>query len=154
MIEPRGADASTGHVSDPAGGSRHEPRETPLDDAGQRACLGRSRTRFVRSIVGDAGVFYVQKTDTKVDVGYWLGKRRVWVCVLEKEMLLFARGRRPYVERIPLGQLGGSGYNHVTGEVLLAPIETATVKALRVTPLAGLQILAHIHRGDHKHGLT
>jgi len=126
----------------------------PLDRAERRIRLGTARWRFLESVVGEASVFHVRKTATKVDVGYWLGKRRVWACLLEKELLLFARGRRPYVERIPLAELKCSRYNHVTGELVLAPIETAAVKALKVPPLAALEILAYIYRGDEQDGLT
>ena len=118
----------------------------PLGPAERRTRLGGARQRFVESIIGPASVFHVRRTDTKVDVGYWLGRRRVWACLLERELLLFALGRRPYVERIPLAQLRESRYNHVTGELVLAPIETAAVKALKVPPLAALEILAHIMR--------
>ena len=83
---------------------------------------------------------------TKVDVGYWLGKRRLWACVAEQELLLFARGRRPYIERIPLAELRESLYNHATGELVLAPSKSAAVKALRVPPLPALEILAHMLR--------
>ena len=116
----------------------------PLDRGEQRTRLGRARWQFIESVIGGACVFHVRQTGTKVDVGYWLGKRRVWACVMEEELLLFARGRRPYVERIPLADLNCSRYNHVTGELVLAPIETAAVKALKVPPLAALEILAYI----------
>jgi hypothetical protein len=118
----------------------------PLDPAEQRRRLGGARQRFVESIIGQASVFHVRRTDTKVDVGYWLGRRRVWACLLERELLLFARGRRPYVERIPLAALRESRYNHVTGELVLAPTETIAVKTLKVPPLAALEILAQIMR--------
>jgi len=121
----------------------------PLDRAERRARLGRLR-QFVESVVGEAGMFHVRKTATKVDVGYWLGKRRVWACLLEKDLLLFAQGRRPYVERIPLAELRESRYNHVTGQLVLAPIEAAAVKALKVPPLAALEILAYIYRGGEQ----
>lgn len=127
---------------------------TPLDRAERRTRLGRARRRFVEALLGQASIFHVRKTGTKVDVGYWLGKRRVWACLLEQELLLFARGRRPYVERIPLAVLRESRYNHVTGELVLAPFETVAVKALKVTPLAALEILAYIYRGDEQDGLT
>ena len=109
----------------------------PLDPTERRARLGRAR-RFAESVTGQESVFHVRKTDTKVDVGYWLGKRRVWACLLKQELLLLAWGRRPYVERIPLAKLRESRYNHLTGQLLLAPIERAAVKALKLPPLAAL----------------
>jgi len=125
-----------------------------LGRAARVARLGSARGRFLDSLIDEKAVLHVLKTDTKVDVGSWLFKRRVWICLLEMEILLFATGRRPYLERIPLAQLQRSTYNHVTGEVVLSPFESAQVQGLKVMPLCGLQILAHIHRGDKEHELT
>jgi len=149
VTNPRGSGAGF-----PTCQASNQPRTTPLDDAQRRACLGRARERFLKRVIGDAGVFHVRRTDTKIDVGYWLGKRRVWACVLEEELLLFARGRRTYVERIPLGELCSSRYNHVTGEIVLAPAATTRVKTLKMPPLAALEILAHLCGGDRRDGLA
>jgi len=121
----------------------------PLDIEARRAQLGYSQGWFLHWLVGDAPVFHIARTGTKIDVGSWFFKRRVCTCLLESEMLLFAPGKRPYVERIPLGQLKESKYNHVTGEVMLAPAESEKIRGLRMRPLAGLQLLAHIYRGEN-----
>ena len=117
---------------------------TPLD---RRACcvqLGRPRGRLLESLVGDQAVYYVRRTRTKIDVGAWFRKGRVCLCLLAGEAVIFARGKRPFVERISLERLRESRYNHVTGEMDLAPAAGAEVTGLRVTPLEGLQILAQI----------
>ena len=125
------------------------PAETqPLDRAGRRARLGGARRRFLDAAVGDEPVFGVVKTGARVDVGSWLRKRRVTACLLKRDLFLFAPGKRAYAERIPFDELRESQYNHVTGEVMLAPAESSQVKRLKATPLAGLKILAHIYQGD------
>jgi hypothetical protein len=120
----------------------------PLDHTGRHAQLGAARCRFLDAAIGDEPVFGVVKTGTRVDVGSWLYKRRVTACLLEHDLFLFATGKRPYTQRIPFDELRESQYNHVTGEVMLAPAESPQVKRLTVPPLAGLKILAHINQGD------
>ena len=90
---------------------------------------------------GGASVF---RTRTRVDTGGWLGKSRVRVCLTGDELVLFAAGRRPFVERIPVPSLGESFYNHVTGEVALAPAEGARVKRLRIRPVEGYALLGEL----------
>ncbi len=120
----------------------------PLDCAAQSNRLGRAAGRLLETQLGGEDVFFLLKTRTKVDVGNWFFKRQVRICMLAREMLLFAPGKRPYAERIPFDRLGGSEYNHVTGEVMLLPADDALVERLRVPPLAGLNVLAHIFRGE------
>lgn len=119
---------------------------TPLDRRARRRRLGRSRRRILESLVGDQPVYYAGRTRTKVDVGAWLRKGRVCICLSDGEAVVFADGRQPYVARIPLQRLRESKYNHVTGELTLAPDAAAGISGLKVPPLEGLQILAQIHR--------
>ena len=119
---------------------------TPLDRKARRRQLGRARRRLLEAIVGDEAVYYVRRTRTKVDVGAWFRKGRVCICLLASEAVIFAKGRRPYVERIPLLRLRESQYNHVTGELMLAPDVAPQISGLKIPPLEGLQILAQIHQ--------
>ncbi len=130
------------------------PNTEPFDEAARSTVLGRARGKFLHCLIGDEPIFHLLKTRTKVDVGTWFFKRRVWAGLLQGELLLFAAGKRPYAERIPFDQLGKSEYNHVTGEVMLAPVEGARVTGLKTPPLEGLRVLAHIHRGEKEHGST
>ena len=120
----------------------------PLDGTARRALLGRARGRFLDSLIGDAPVYCLLRSGTKIDVGSWFGKRSVWTCVSDREMVLFATGKRPYVERIPLRKLHHSQYNHVTGQLVLAPVESTRAGGLKLSPLRGLEILSHIRRGE------
>ena len=115
--------------------------------------LGEPLNRFLESLIGDQDVYRVHRTRTKVDVGHWSGKRRIWCCLLGDELLLFAQGLRPFVERIPFAGLHESQYNHVTGEIVFAPIEDTTIQTLRIAPLDALEVLANIRTGD-RHGST
>jgi hypothetical protein len=119
---------------------------TPLDRVDLAMQLGYGQLRMLDSLIGDQAVFHVQRTRTKVDVGAWFGKGRICICLLAGEAVLFAKGKRPYVERIPLKRLRESRYNHVTGELMLAPDAAPRISGLKLPPLEGLQILAHIHR--------
>ena len=122
--------------------------DQPLDSDQRLARLGEARNEFLNTLIGDRGVYHLLRTDTKVDVGYWTGGRRVWSCLLDDELLLFALGRRSFVERISFEDLGESQYNHVTGEIVLAPIEITKVQTLRVPPLAALEMLTIIRNED------
>lgn len=90
------------------------------------------------------GAAYLVRTRTRVDTGSWLGKSRVWAACCGEGLVLFAAGERPYAERIPAARLRESFYNHVTAEVALAPATGAGVRTLKVPPVEGLRLLAHI----------
>jgi hypothetical protein len=118
----------------------------PLDRAARATQLGYGQLRMLDSLVGDQPVYHVQRTGTKIDVGGWFGRGRICICLSAGEAVLFAEGKRPYVARIPLQRLGQSRYNHVTGELMLAPDAAPRVSGLKIPPLEGLQILAQIHQ--------
>ncbi len=123
-----------------------EPARTPLDVQG--AVLGRLWTRGARAqaetLLDGEPVLVAVKSRTRVDTGGWTGGRRVWACVQAGRLALFAPGPRPLAQRIAYGDLGESVYNHVTGELVLAPAPEAPCRLLRVAPLDGYQLLAQI----------
>jgi hypothetical protein len=67
------------------------------------------------------------------------------VVALERDLLLLAAGKHPLVERIPYGHIRRSLYNHVTGELVLAPAHNLRVERVALPPAAGYQILAQIY---------
>ncbi len=132
-----------------------DPITTPL--APQTEGLGRLRRRTRRlaeSLAGEEDVLVLLRTRSRIDVGGWFGRRRVWVAALADSLVLFAPGRRPCRARIPFAQLRESAYNPVTGELALAPAEAAPVRALRVSPLDGYQLLAQFRCEDASHAPT
>lgn len=117
----------------------------PLGPAARSAALPGAERRLVDELVGTAGLFGLVRTDTKIDVGKWFRKRRICACLLGDQLLLVAEGRRPYTERIALAELRESRYNHVTGQLVFAPAEGLRQRSLKMSPLAGLQMLAQIY---------
>ncbi|MEK6235241.1 MAG: hypothetical protein N2C14_11040 [Planctomycetales bacterium] len=111
--------------------------------------LDAKREKFLRSLIGERTPDCVLRTDSRVDVGYWLAKGRLWACLLDDELVLFALGRRPLVQRAAKSDLNESHYNHVTGEIILAPIESLPVTTFRVAPLQGLELLRRIVGDQH-----
>lgn len=107
-----------------------------------RSRLRKGEERLFRSESREGGTLF--GTRTRVDVGYWTGKRRVWAYLEENDLLLFAYGRRPYSERIARRELRESRYNHVTGQVVLAPAVDAENVQLRMAPYEGYDILRRI----------
>jgi len=91
-----------------------------------------------------ANVTFAAPTRTKVDVGHWRGNARVRAAFVDRELLLFAAGKRPFIEWVPRAELHESIYNHVTGELVLAPAERARLKSLRLPPVEGRQLLEFI----------
>ena len=108
-------------------------------------------TRAVKRLSEESGArdaAVLARTRSRVDVGQWFRQTRVWAACLPSELVLLAPGRRPFVERIPYDQLKGSLYNHITGELELAPAEKARLRRLRVSPLDGCRMLRMMVRED------
>ena len=119
---------------------------TPLDRAGAEfPRMGKSARRLLETAIGSAELFMVLKTRTRVDVGEWFWNGRVWLGVTAQAVTLLASGRKPFVQAVPFDQLRDSLYNHITGEVVLAPAKELKVKRVKLPALAGYQLLAQIY---------
>ena len=128
---------------------------------------------MLQEILGDEDVYLVLRSATRIDVGGWLGGGRVCLAVTDDSLLLVAvrrvawasrlcgepttHGRDAratrggsYLERIPLAELFESTYNHVVGELLLAPAAGARLRRLKLPPLDAYRLLAQIHHGNRK----
>lgn len=110
--------------------------------------LDRYERGLLEEIRGGAPLFFLARMDMRVDVGHWFSRGVLWVAASADGLLLFAHGRRPYMEKIPFRFLGKSLYNHVTGEVVLSPALEARTQTLRLPPLEGYQLLAQIYGGQ------
>jgi len=51
-----------------------------------------------------------------------------------------------WFQKTPLASLRQSLYNHVTGEVVLAPVRELKLTHIQVAPLDGYQLLAQIYQ--------
>ncbi len=120
-------------------------------EAGVFKGLPKPEKELLEKLRGGDGIFLVLKTGTRVDTGGWLRKRRVWAFVFSGELVLLAGGRKSYVEKVPFGRLGEARYNHVTGELVLAPADGMRVRSVKVSPLDGYQMLAQVRDKGSAH---
>ncbi len=107
--------------------------------------LGARCLTLLNEHIGDDHILFLARTRTRVDIGSWFGKRCVWAVCTASSLIMLAPGKRPYFERVPFEQLNDSQYNHVTAELVLAPIEDVSVTRLRMPPFDAAQVLAQIH---------
>jgi len=112
-----------------------------IDRVLQFGGLNARESAVLQEALGGAPVGTLWRTRTRVDVGMWFRKGRVWACPLGHELLLVAEGERPWTQRIAYSQIRESRYNHVTAEVVFAPEEDLEVPTLRVRPLEGLELM-------------
>jgi len=108
------------------------------------------RERFLaEQFLGARDVYLAVPTRTRIDVGSWLLRGRVWLFALADELALVACGacgRRWYVRRIAYADLLDSRYNHVTGQLALAGAGPLPFRGLKMPPLEGYQVLAQIYQ--------
>ena len=90
-----------------------------------------------------AGVAFTLPTGTRVDVGSWFGKRRVWVAGVGDRLLLAACGPRPFFEERMLAGLRESVYNPVTRALILAP-GAGVVNELALGPRPAYALMDYI----------
>jgi hypothetical protein len=89
--------------------------------------------------------FLLLRSATRVDTGHWFRRSPVWVAALADRLVLVAWGKTAWVDAVPYRHLKQSLYNHVTGEVVLAPAPGLRLDRFRVAPLDGVQVLAQIY---------
>lgn len=122
--------AHTDTTSSPHGAASLKPAEATLL---QGVCMPQDLRLVVR-------------TKTRVDVGSWLGMRRVTAGCLDSSLVLWACGPRPYREYLAFSRLRNSLYNHVTGQLVLAPAEGLRVRGLSMPPDDAVRIMEYINR--------
>ena len=102
----------------PAAADRSGDAKTP--DAAPGAQLPGRLGRLLPGEMDPAELRLVVPTGTKVDVGGWLNRGRVWLCAAADRLVLLAAGHDPYVETVEYAKLRRSAYNPVTGRLVLA----------------------------------
>lgn len=100
---------------------------------------------FAKSLVGSHPVLLAARTGSRIDTGSWFRKGRLSLLCLADRLVLLSPGRRPYAQGIPFSHLRQSLYNHVTGQLVLAPAEKAAVKSVAISPAMGYRVLAQIY---------
>jgi hypothetical protein len=128
----------TGATASPPAGS---PEGDPLASLPAKA-----RELAVERLEGRRALRVV-RTQTRVDVGGWLGRRRVWLVVHADGLLLVATGRpapRPLAQNAAFDDLQETVYNHVTASLVLAPAKDLAVRSLKMDPAVGAELLETI----------
>lgn len=106
--------------------------------------LRRREKRLLMEQLGDEEAAWLVRSRTKVDVGLWFRKRKVWCCLARQRLLLLAAGKTSVVENVPVDDLKKTRYNHITGELILSPAEGARIRCLRMPPLDAFELLSQI----------
>lgn len=106
--------------------------------------LSKREKNLMEEIIGDEAPAWLVRTRTKVDVGLWFRKRAVWICLVQKNLVLFAAGKTPVVDRIGVENLKKTRYNHITAELILSPAENVLIRSLRMPPLDAFELLSRI----------
>ena len=104
--------------------------------------------RLAAELLSGDAVYVLEKSESLVDVGHWFGKGVVWVAATAADLVLFAAGKRPYMEQAAYSMLYRSLYNHVTGNLVLAPVEGLRLAKIKVAPRAAYQLLAQIYQKE------
>ncbi len=136
----------------PGGRELPPPPDVPLDRDGPELARVPYRVRFLaHQLLAGRDVLLATPTRTRVDVGSWLLRGRVWLFATAEDLVVVAAGLcgpRPRAARIRYDDLRESQYNHVTGQLALAPVEHLPFRGLAIDPVEGLQCLALIYRED------
>ncbi|MEI8314309.1 MAG: hypothetical protein WCG79_02545 [Verrucomicrobiota bacterium] len=110
-----------------------------------------SEQRLLAAVARDETPAVVLESGTTVDVGQWFQNGRVWIACFAGRVAVFADGKRPHSEEIPVAELAKSFYNFLTGELALAPAPLARVRRLQFAPLDANKILEQINRKETSH---
>jgi hypothetical protein len=103
---------------------------------------------LLATVCGRDTVLMAVHTGTTVDAGGWIRRTRVWAVATATDLVLIAAGRRPLIQKTAYEHIRASIYNHVTGELILAPNRKFRVSQIKVHPAEGFQLLAQICDGN------
>lgn len=109
-----------------------------------------SERRLLEQALG-AGAALVLPTRTRVDVGHWLSRGRLWLAWADDTLVLFAAGKRPFVEKLPAPEIAASLYNPLTAELVLLPAVAARQRKVRIAPVEGRDLLERMRQEDPTH---
>jgi hypothetical protein len=108
------------------------------------ALLSKRERRLYDELRGSDTVILLLLSESLADVGQWMLRSRVWLFATPTELVAFASGRRPVVQRVPFQHIQESLYNNVTGELVLAPNRKFKLSRIEISPVEGYQFLAQI----------
>ncbi len=116
----------------------------PADYVAPLEGLSQGERAMLDGVMDGRTLSWFGPTGTRVDVGLWFRKARVWIGVFETEIVLLAAGKQPFLERADLDDLGEAQYNVLTGELVLEPAPSLSLKKLVLSPIEAGQVLSQI----------
>lgn len=90
------------------------------------------------------------RSGSRVDVGEWFGGGRLWLAAGPGVLALVAAGRRPFAERRGVDEIGGSFYNGITGELVIAPATGRPWRRVRLAPVEAHRVLEALGVGARR----
>ena len=103
--------------------------------------MNRLERKILQAEIGDAQPRLTVRSATRVDAGRWWRRTPLWVCVTEKDIIVFAAARRRYLQRFPIADCQDSCYCHTTGELVIEAGEDLRFSRLAMSPTEGLRVL-------------
>lgn len=110
--------------------------------------LPKLEAQLLRDEAGGSEPRLTLRTQTRVDTGRWLKRSRLWLCVIDDDVVLLAASKRRYFEKITLADCRDSYYSHPTGQLVLEPLEAARYKQIQMSPTDALRFLELIQQSD------
>ena len=111
----------------------------PSGVSGSEACslpqLTKAEALLLSEVADGRPVTAAIRTATTVDVGEWFRRGRVVGARVADEWVMVAAGKIPFVERVAVRDLTSTVYNHIVGELVLAPAPGARLRQLKMSPL-------------------
>jgi len=95
----------------------------------------------LREEVGDTAPRLVIRSTTRIDAGRWWRRARLFLAVMEDDLVVFAGARRKYACRIGFDECRHSVYDHGSRELVLAPAEGLDFKRVGMSVSDALRIL-------------
>jgi len=120
-----------------------EKPPTPAEGGRSPEAMDHDLRTLVSGHVAETAIRCAVPTRSRVDTGNWVAGGRVWAVVPRSGgLILAAAGRRPWLERVEAEAVAESIYNHVTGELVLAPGTGLTMRSLKMGPVEGRTLQA------------
>jgi hypothetical protein len=111
------------------------------------ADLNELEKTLLNEVTGGVEPLLCLRTGTSVDAGLWVKKVPLWLCITEDRLILFAVGRRRYMQSADLAECMASSYCHATGEFVIGPVEGLEFGRVKISPAEALKVSALLFGG-------
>ena len=103
--------------------------------------MNRKEQQLLQEEIGDTVTLLQVRTRTRIDVGLWWRRKRIWLCLTDRELVLLAIGRRRYYEHAALADCIDTHYNPTSGELVIASDNPLRHPRLRMPASTALEVI-------------